>query len=142
MKAQTALTPYRSCVPRIPCIATFKMDARRMPCTFQQPLILVALATLLITVPGHGQKAPRASVAPTGNLQGKVVDARGAPLAQSTILDPSGHVLATTGVDGASQIPQGIPEVQVSNPHYVTVTVLISDTAPLTVGLERPLETV
>jgi outer membrane receptor protein involved in Fe transport len=113
-----------------------------MPRGFQRTLFLAALAVFLSPAPGRAQKVPSEAQAAAVNLRGKVVDARGSPLAQSTIFDPSGHVLATSGVDGAFQIPRGIPEVQVSNPHYVTVTVPILGTAPLTVILERPLETV
>jgi outer membrane receptor protein involved in Fe transport len=75
-------------------------------------------------------------------IQGKVVDARGEPLAGSTIWDASGKELATTGADGAFEIPAAVSEIEVRNPHYVTVTVPISGQGPLRVVLERPLETV
>lgn len=99
------------------------------------PLMFV-LATMLAAF-CSGQ-----NTAEQGAIHGKVVDARGAPLAESTILDVSGNTLATTGPDGTFQIPAGLSEIAVSNPHYVTVKVPISGTAPVTVMLERPLETV
>jgi len=99
------------------------------------PLMLL-LATMLAALCG-GQ-----NTAEPGSIHGKVVDARGAPLAESTILDASGNKLATTGADGTFQVPAGSSEIAVSNPHYVTVKVPISGTAPVTVVLERPLETV
>jgi outer membrane receptor protein involved in Fe transport len=100
-------------------------------------LLVSLLAALLLTTAGRGQ-----STAVPGAIQGKVVDARGAPLAQSTIVDTSGKRLATTGADGSFEIPAGTDEVEVSNPHYAPVKVAISGKRPLTVTLERPLETV
>src|SRR5271156_2353508 len=118
------------------------MDVNHMPGSFQRTLFLAALAALVFPVPGRAQKAPGTAQAAQGTVQGKVVDARGAPLPESTVLDSSGHVLATTGANGSFEIPRGSSEIKVSNPHYVTVTVPISAVAPLTVVLERPLESV
>ncbi|HTA87900.1 MAG TPA: hypothetical protein VK729_16620, partial [Silvibacterium sp.] len=61
-----------------------------MPRGFQRTLFLAALAVFLSPAPGRAQKVPSEAQAAAGNLRGKVVDARGAPLAQSTVLDPSG----------------------------------------------------
>ncbi len=113
-----------------------------MPRRFQRSLLLAVLAALVLPVPSPAQNAPGPAQGVQGSLRGKVVDARGAPLAQSTILDSSGKTLATTGADGTFEIPQGVSEIEVANPHYVTVKVPISGTAPLTVVMERPLETV
>jgi outer membrane receptor protein involved in Fe transport len=114
-----------------------------MPSRLQRTLLL--LVALLLTARIHAQKA--SGPAASGQIQGKVVDARGLPQPQSSILDPSGHLLATTAADGsfsiqAGAIPPGTSEIQVSNPHYVTATAPISGAAPLTIILERPLETV
>ncbi len=100
-------------------------------------LLVSLLAALLLTTAGHAQ-----STAEPGAIQGKVVDARGAALAQSTIVDTSGKKLATTGADGSFEIPAGTADIEVSNPHFAPVKVAISGKAPLTVVLERPLETV
>src|SRR5579862_6140426 len=115
--------------------APFKMKSHLMTARILRTLLVSVLVPLLLAVPGHAQKT-------AGSIQGKVVDARGEPLAQSTILDSAGHVLATTSTDGAFEIPEGTAEIAVSNPHYVTLNVPISGTAPVTVVLERPLETV
>jgi outer membrane receptor protein involved in Fe transport len=77
-----------------------------------------------------------------GEIQGKVVDARGEPLAGSTILDTSGKELATTGADGSFRVSGMASEIEVRNEHYVTAKVPISGTGPITVVMERPLETV
>jgi outer membrane receptor protein involved in Fe transport len=100
-------------------------------------LFLSLAAVLLFGIPGRAQTRPE-----PGSIEGKVVDARGVPLAQTTIEDASGRALATTGADGKFEVPAGTPEIEVSNSHYVTLTVPISGTAPITVVLERPLETV
>jgi len=113
-----------------------------MPPRFQRTLLLASLAALLLSLPSRAQNAPGAAQAAHDGLRGRVVDARGAPLPQTTVLDSSGHILATTGPDGSFEIPRGTPQIQVSNPHYVPVTVAISASAPLTVVLERPLESV
>jgi len=107
-----------------------------MPSRIRRTLLLHALAALLLAAPGRAQTS-----GPT-QIKGKVVDARGEALPQSTILDSPGHVLTTTGRDGSFEVPAGIAEIEVSNPHYVTVKVPISGAAPITVVLERPLETV
>src|SRR5271166_2312799 len=97
-----------------------------MPPRFQRTLLLASLAALLLSLPSRAQNAPGAAQAAHDGLRGKVVDARGAPLPQTTVLDSSGHILATTGPDGSFEIPRGTPQIQVSNPHYVPVTVAIS----------------
>ncbi|HEX3469901.1 MAG TPA: TonB-dependent receptor [Silvibacterium sp.] len=113
-----------------------------MPRNFQRTALVAALAALLVAGSSRAQKTAGSDHTAASTLQGKVIDARGAPLAQSTVVDSSGHPLATTGADGSFEISRGIPEIKVSNPHYVSVTVPISGTAPLTIVLERPLETV
>jgi outer membrane cobalamin receptor len=118
-----------------------------MPRSFQRTLLLAALAALLLTSPSRAQIASVPATAAETSVHGKVVDARGVPLPQSAISDSSGHTLATTDSNGSfefprSAIPRGTSAIEVSNPHYVTVTVPISGSAPLTVVLERPLETV
>src|SRR5271156_371420 len=118
------------------------MDVNHMPGSFQRTLFLAALAALVFPVPGRAQKAPGTAQAAQGTVQGKVVDARGAPLPQSTVFDSSGHTLATTSADGTFEIPRGTSEIKVSNAHYVTVTVPIFPTAPLTIVLQTPLESV
>jgi outer membrane cobalamin receptor len=111
------------------------MKLRPMPVPSR--LLLVALIAILLLA-AHGRAQSTAEPA----IHGKVVDARGSPLAQSTILDASGKKLATTDTDGRFDIAAGIAEIEVSNPHYVTVKVPITGNAPVTVVLERPLETV
>ena len=106
----------------------------RLP--FPRVQFLTVLLALLVAL-GRAQKTSE-----TIQVQGKVVDARGAPLAQSTIADVSGKQLTVTGADGSFEIPTGLSEIEVSNPHYVTTKVAISGPGPLTVVLERPLETV
>jgi outer membrane receptor protein involved in Fe transport len=108
-----------------------------MRACFPRIVLIAWLAFLLPASYGHAQK----SQAP-GEIRGKVVDARGEPLAGSTISDFSGKVLATSGADGSFTIPEGIPEIEVGNTHYVTTKITISGTGPVTVVLERPLETV
>ncbi|MBV8672927.1 MAG: TonB-dependent receptor, partial [Acidobacteriaceae bacterium] len=102
-----------------------------------QILLFIVLAFVLPAGYGIAQKAqePR-------EIHGKVVDARNEPLAGSTISDPSGKLLATAGADGSFTIPADTAEIAVGNAHYVTVKVVVSGTAPITVVLERPLETV
>jgi outer membrane receptor protein involved in Fe transport len=112
------------------------MKPRAMP-LLSRPLLVPLIAMLLLATHGRAQ-----STAEPGAIHGKVVDARGAPLAQSTILDASGKELATTDADGRFDIAAGIAEIEVSNPHYVTLKVAIAGKAPVTVVLERPLETV
>lgn len=103
------------------------------------PRILVHLALALLLPAGNGsaQKIQEAA-----EIRGKVVDARGEPLARSTVSDSSGKTLATAAADGSFAIPAGTPAIEVGSPHYVTVKVAISGTGPFTVVLERPLETV
>ena len=79
---------------------------------------------------------------PPGQIQGRVVDARGEPLPGSTISDERGKELATTGADGEFKVPPAVSEIEVRNAHYVTAKVAISGRGPITVVLERPLETV
>ena len=112
------------------------MKLRLMPLRLLRTLLLPLIAALLLSTPGRAQSAE------PGVVHGKVVDARGAPLAQSTILDAAGKELATTGADGSFEVPAGTDEIEVSNPHYAPVKVPISKKGPLTVMLERPLETV
>jgi len=100
-------------------------------------LLILVLSALLPVVSSRAQNANE-----QGPIRGNVVDARGTPLPDSTIADASGKKLATTGADGMFEVQAGTPEIEVSNPHYVTLRVPISGTAPLTVVLERPLETV
>ncbi len=100
-------------------------------------LLLAVFASLLPAGNGRAQKTQ----AP-GQIQGKVVDARREPLGGSTILDPSGKLLATSAADGSFTVPAGTAEIEVRNAHYVTSIVPISGSGPLTVVLERPLETV
>jgi outer membrane receptor protein involved in Fe transport len=106
-----------------------------MPVRIQRNLLLVAITTFLLSASLHAQKA-------AATLQGKVTDAHGGPVAKASILDIADHLLATSAPDGAFEIPQGTREIKVSDPHFVTVTVLISDASSLNVVLERPLETV
>ncbi len=113
-----------------------------MPRSFQRTLLLAALAALLFPALSRAQKNPEMPQPAQTTLRGKVVDPRGAPLPESTVIDPSGHLLATTGADGSFEIPRGTSEIRVSNPHYVTVTVPISAASPLTVVLQTPLESV
>ncbi|HTY84497.1 MAG TPA: TonB-dependent receptor plug domain-containing protein, partial [Silvibacterium sp.] len=100
-------------------------------------LLLAVFASLLPAGNGWAQKTQ----AP-GQIQGKVVDARREPLGGSTILDSSGKLLATSAADGSFTVPAGTAEIEVRNAHYVTSIVPISGSGPLTVVLERPLETV
>jgi outer membrane receptor protein involved in Fe transport len=81
---------------------------------------------------------------PAGKIVAKVTDAGGRPVAGATILDASGRALATTGSDGSFEIPRGVAAIQVSDAHFVTVSVTIpgQQAAPLNIVLERPLETV
>jgi outer membrane cobalamin receptor len=118
------------------------MDIRHMTRSSQRILFLTALAALLFPAPSRAQNALGTAQATPVGLHGKVVDARGTPLPQSTVLDASGRILATTSADGSFEIPVGTSEIKVSNAHYVTVTVPISAGTPLTVVLEQPLESV
>ncbi len=103
------------------------------------PIILL-ISFLGMLLPGAYGRAQKTQTA--GEIQGKVVDARGEPLADSTILDTSGKEIATTGPDGTFEVPAAVSEIEVQNAHYVTLQVAISGRGPITVVLERPLETV
>jgi len=81
-------------------------------------------------------------------ISGKVTDAGGRPVSGAIILDTAGRVLATSGPDGSFAVPAGVGAIQVSDSHFVTVSVSIpkpeqgAAAAPFAVVLERPLETV
>ena len=81
-------------------------------------------------------------------VEGRVMDASGRPIAGASILDGAGHLLATTTDAGSFEIPRKYGSIQVSDPHFVTVSVTIpadagsSSAAPLKIVLDRPLETV
>ncbi len=79
-----------------------------------------------------------------GSVQGRVIDAAGNPVAGAEIRDRAGQLLATTSDDGEFVILTGIRSVQVSDPHFVTVTVTVENITGSTfdVVLDRPLETV
>lgn len=90
---------------------------------------------------------PACARAQSNTIQGKVTDAAGKPIAGAAILDSAGHTLATTTPAGAFEIPPGLTRIQVSDPHFVTLSVAIpaaqtSSAAPLNIVLDRPLETV
>jgi len=104
---------------------------------FPRFLLIVLMALLLPAGYGVAQQTTG-----PGQIQGKVVDARGEPLAGSTVSDAAGKELATTGADGAFEVPAAVSEIEVRNAHYVTAKVPILGPGPLTVVLERPLETV
>jgi outer membrane receptor protein involved in Fe transport len=81
-------------------------------------------------------------------IQGMVTDAAGKPVAGATIQDRAGHILATTTDAGTFEIPRDTAGIEVSDPHFVTVSLAIpadaqsSPAAPLSIVLDRPLETV
>src|ERR1700758_1922898 len=89
-------------------------------------LVLAVIPCLLTGAFGRAQTTPE-----LGQIQGKVVDARGEPLAGSTISDASGKELAITGTDGVFEIPAGISELEVRNARYVTAVVAISVPGPV-----------
>jgi len=98
--------------------------------------ILCALFSLLIAGSGLAQSP--------GSVPGRVIDAAGNPVAGAEIRDRAGQLLATTSDDGEFVILTGIRSVQVSDPHFVTVTVTVGNITGSTfdVVLDRPLETV
>ena len=81
-------------------------------------------------------------------IQGTVTDAAGKPVAGATIQDRAGHILATTTDAGTFEIPRDTAAIEVSDPHFVPVSMTIpaaaqsSPPAPLSIVLDRPLETV
>jgi len=81
-------------------------------------------------------------------IQGTVTDAAGKPVAGATIQDRAGHILATTTDAGTFEIPRDTAAIEVSDPHFVPVSMTIpaaeqsSPAAPLNIVLDRPLETV
>ena len=83
-----------------------------------------------------------------GTIQGTVTDAAGKPVAGATIRDRAGHILATTTGAGSFEIPRNTAAIEVSDPHFVPVSMTIpaaaqsSPPAPLSIVLDRPLETV
>jgi outer membrane receptor protein involved in Fe transport len=104
---------------------------------------LVASSLLVALVFAQAQEIPRGEIP----LRGKVVDSRGQPVAGAAVLDRSGQPLATTGADGVFALAVPPAQIQVSAPHFATVTVtvpgdLAANDSPLTVVLEQPLETV
>lgn len=111
-----------------------------------RPLAVFAVFSLLLAVAFAQQSAAplRGKITP---LRGKIVDARGEPVAGATVLDDAGHSLATSSADGSFTLSVPPAQIQVSAPHFATITVTISadrnaSEPPLTVVLERPLETV
>src|ERR1700728_3331525 len=77
---------------------------------------LVASSLLVALVFAQDQKPP---------LRGKVVDSRAQPVAGASVLDRSGHFLATTGTDGAFTLEVIPAQIQVSAPHFAPVTVTL-----------------
>ena len=96
-----------------------------MPVHLLRSLLVSLLAALLLATSGRAQ-----STAEPGAIRGKVVDARGAPLAESTIVDTSGKKLATTGADGSFEIRAGTSEIEVSNPHFAPLKVAMYQQLP------------
>jgi outer membrane receptor protein involved in Fe transport len=82
------------------------------------------------------------------SIPGKVTDAGGRPISGATILDATGHVLATTREDGSFEVSRNVTAIEVSDPHFMTESVTVPASAqnaipaPLNIVLERPLETV
>jgi outer membrane receptor protein involved in Fe transport len=79
-----------------------------------------------------------------GSVPGRVIDAAGRPVAGAEVRDFSGRLLATTSDTGGFAIEAGIRSIQVSDAHFVTVTVTVGNItgSRFEVVLDRPLETV
>ena len=101
--------------------------------------IITLFAALLLPVCAQAQ---------SGSIQGEVTDASGKPIAGAEVLDSAGHLLGTTTPSGSFEIPRSAGTVQISDPHFVTVSMAIpvftekSSATPWTIVLDRPLETV
>jgi outer membrane receptor protein involved in Fe transport len=101
--------------------------------------IIILCAALLLPVCAQAQ---------SGSIQGEVTDAGGKPIAGAEILDSAGHLLGTTTPSGSFEIPRSAGTVQVSDAHFVTVSMAIpvvtenSSATPWRIVLDRPLETV
>lgn len=75
-------------------------------------------------------------------VHGSVEDAQGRPIPQATISDLGGRTLAVSAADGGFLLASPPEQVEVTAAHFVAAVVTITGSAPLTVVLRQPLETV
>ncbi|WP_446745293.1 TonB-dependent receptor [Silvibacterium acidisoli] len=75
-------------------------------------------------------------------MPGRVVDAKGNPVAGAVVADDEGHSVATTGADGRFSVPAGTGRVSVSSDHFAPAEAPVPSTGEITVVLEQPLEQV
>src|SRR6185437_11206485 len=73
---------------------------------------------------------------------GEVVNAEGTPVANASILDASGKLLAKTAADGSFSVPANVTRIEVAAAHFAPVYATTSESAPVRVVVQRPLETV
>lgn len=73
---------------------------------------------------------------------GKVVNAEGATVADASILDASGKLLAKTAADGSFSVPANVTRIEVVAAHFAPIFANTSESAPVRVVVQRPLETV
>ncbi|MBT9332234.1 TonB-dependent receptor [Paracidobacterium acidisoli] len=104
---------------------------------FLTALPLAFLCALTASLPAHAWQTPAAE-----QIEGHVVDAKGAPIADAQVLDTGGRALATTAADGGFEVPAATRVINVEASHFAPATVTIVTGTPLRVVLERPLETV
>ncbi|MGB7168611.1 MAG: TonB-dependent receptor [Acidobacteriaceae bacterium] len=78
----------------------------------------------------------------SAQTRGTVRNAHGNPVAGATVSDLSGKTLATTGADGAFTLERAPAQVEVTAAHYLTAVVNVQPGQPLSITLQRPLETV
>ncbi len=100
-------------------------------------LFFYVLCFLLLWV-GQVGRAQQAS----GAITGTIVDAHNVPVADAQIVDPSGKLLATSGLDGSFAVPAGTTRVQIIAAHFEPTSADLDGPSPVHLLLEHPLESV
>jgi outer membrane receptor protein involved in Fe transport len=75
-------------------------------------------------------------------IQGLVLNARGAAVAGAEIHDSAGKLLAASAIDGTFSLAGRRARIEISAPHFVSASVVVQPGRPLRIILVRPLETV